>query len=80
VDAGAGHRHAVHMTISGRAALAPAPAAAAPVQVSEGPGREEMTRFPWPRLLIGLLVIAAASVLFLFVSYRRRTSRHGAVP
>jgi nickel transport protein len=55
VDAGAGHRKIVSVTIPGKP---PGDA----VTVSDGPGRAEFTRFPWGPAALGLAIIAALAV------------------
>ena len=72
VDAGAGHRRRIRIAIPDPAAPQPAET---PVRVSEEPSREEATRVPWLRLLVGVLVIAGGSGLFLLVSMLRRSKR-----
>jgi hypothetical protein len=81
IDAGAGHRRPVTMTIPGpRANATTEKVIEAAVRISESAGREELTRFPWQRLLLGLLIIAALSGFFLLVSRRRRPQRDEATP
>jgi len=71
IDAGAGHRKVVALSV---------PDDATAPRVSEGPAREEFTRSPWPRLLVGLLVIAAASGLFLLIgAFRKGRRRQDAI-
>lgn len=77
IDAGAGHRTTLKMAVSEEAPSAGSsgdslPSETTPV-LSEGPTREEFTRFPWQNLGIGLLVIAAAS-LAVFALVRRKVS------
>jgi hypothetical protein len=56
VDAGAGHRKSVPVTV-------PAVLPAGPTgPISDGPSREEFTRFPWLRLTVGLAIIAGLAV------------------
>lgn len=54
VDAGAGHRAVVKVTVPGEAEGL----ALAPTRVSEGQAREEFTRTPWLKVGIGLITIA----------------------
>jgi hypothetical protein len=68
VDAGASHRHTTPITV-------PASSVSAAPRVSAGRGRAELTRTPWPRLLIGVLAIAAASGLFLLIGAWRKGRR-----
>jgi nickel transport protein len=51
VDAGAGHRKTVNIAIPNQTSDGET--------VSEGPPREEFTRFPWGRVALGLAIIAA---------------------
>ena len=53
VDAGAGHRHAVTLTI---------PADPGDVPATDAPSREENTQFPWRKLALGLGIITIAAV------------------
>jgi hypothetical protein len=55
VDAGAGHRARVTLTIPVEAAAGEA--------VSEGPSRAEFTRTPWNRVAVGLGAIALAAIV-----------------
>jgi hypothetical protein len=83
VDAGAGHRTEVKVTIPegeerpgdepAESGTAP-PEPAAPVTVSEGPGREEFTRFPWLKLGIGVAVIGGVAAAFLISRRLGRTT------
>ncbi len=59
VNAGAGHRKELGVTIPGPAETAPA------VAVSAEPTRAEFTRFPWLKLGIGLAVIGGVAAAFL---------------
>lgn len=82
VNAGAGHRTEQAVQIPPRAA-APAPAATvdepppappAEVSVSNGASREEFTRFPWLRVLLGLAILGTFGVLFSFRGQRKKDS------
>ena len=53
VDAGAGHRKSTKLLVP--AVLPPGPTG----PISVGPSRDEFTRFPWERVLLGLAIIAA---------------------
>lgn len=64
VDAGAGHRKTVSVTIPDNP---PADAT-----VSSGPTRDEFTRFPWDRLVFGLAIIAASAIGWRTLRRRRR--------
>ncbi len=64
VDAGAGHRCTQKITVR-----ADPSAAAAPV-VSDGPPREEFTRFPWLNLVLGIGLIGLVG-LAVFGLFRR---------
>jgi nickel transport protein len=59
VDAGAGHRKSVSVTIPNQTIDGQA--------IGEGPPREEFTRFPWERVAIGLAIIAALAIGWLVV-------------
>jgi nickel transport protein len=76
VDAGAGHRAVVSVTVPEAASAPPTftstpdagPGPPAETVISEGPGRAEFTRVPWTKIAIGFAVIAglaAAARLFL---------------
>jgi hypothetical protein len=67
VEAGGGHRAQVQITIPEADAGTPA----APETISTGPTREEFTRFPWPKVALGLAAIGVFS-LALWVVRRRR--------
>jgi nickel transport protein len=58
VDAGAGHRATVKVTVTGD------PPAGPPQVVSDGPTREEFTRTPWLKVAIGLAAIAVLAGAF----------------
>ena len=73
VDAGGGHRTSIVLTIPEQASTSlagtatpsqpsPPPLSEAPI-VSSGPSRQEFTRFPWLRLGMGLVVLAALAGL-----------------
>jgi hypothetical protein len=94
VDAGAGHRTQVRITVppTGAASVSASvtspddcsccdasPSSSDAATISEGPPRDEFTRFPWLKLGIGLAVIGVLGVAF-FVSWRMRTVRRGAEP
>jgi hypothetical protein len=74
VDAGDGHRAREKITIPGTAthsAVTQDPAEAS-VPLSEGPSREEFTRFPWLRALLGTGIIGGASLgLWLWLHHGR---------
>ncbi len=74
LDAGAGHR-AEH-TIAVPSSVA-SPAATAPA-IGNGPTRQDFTRFPWERLLLGLLAILALAAAFLLVAAFRKGHANGA--
>ena len=64
VDAGGGHRASIDLTIPVGASAVPVekPTVSAPEPkqtISSGPSREEFTQFPWLRLGMGLVVVAA---------------------
>lgn len=76
VDAGAGHRATLKITVPPRdsssedALLDPSPEAA-PL-ISDGPTREEFTRFPWGNVVLGLGVIALGGLVLLGLVRRRK--------
>jgi hypothetical protein len=77
VDAGAGHRAAVKVPIPEGAGGSAA--GGTPVVVSEGPSREEFTRFPWAKVgwglaAIGLLGLALRFALKFMVARKEGTS------
>jgi hypothetical protein len=72
VDAGAGHRKNESITVP--AAVAPANVQA----IGNGPTRQEFTRFPWDRLLLGLLAIFGLAGAFLLVAAFRKGLANGA--
>jgi nickel transport protein len=81
VDAGAGHLARVRLNVPGPADGRAAPAATVPadtVRLSEGPTREEFTRFPWPRVGLGVGLIAALGLAGWAV--RQRWRRRAAPP
>lgn len=70
-DAGAGHRRPVIITIPSPAALKPITPTPEEIVVTGGPTREELTRFPWLRLVLGVAAIGGLAVL-LWLATRRR--------
>jgi len=70
VNAGSGHRKTVAITVPA-SELPPTPMRAEP-PISNEPSRAEATRFPWERLGLGLLLIAAVSTIALLVTRSRR--------
>jgi hypothetical protein len=71
VDAGVGHRTAVHLTI-------PAVGNSPSMVVSTGPSRSEFTSTPWFRIGLGLFLIAA--VTFGLRLWKRRRGAPAAAP
>jgi hypothetical protein len=72
LDAGAGHKAKVNVTIPATGPLTTAPAGKGQI-VSEGPTREEVTRFPWEQIGLGLLVIVGVCAgLWLMTSRRQK--------
>lgn len=63
VDAGAGHRTTQKLAVAGSAAPPGGPA----TRVSDGPSRQDFTRFPLVKVAIGLGAIALFAVLFLLI-------------
>jgi len=74
-DAGGGHRTPVPVTIPTAAALKPITPAPEEIVVTGGPTREELTRFPWLRLFLGVAAIGGLAVL-LWLATRRRGTIH----
>jgi nickel transport protein len=70
VDAGAGHRKSINIDIPNQTADGET--------VSDGPPREEFTRFPWVRVALGLAIIAAlaAGWLALRRGFRKMPAQH----
>src|SRR5438874_771922 len=73
-DAGAGHRAQATATIPSEAALRVLSPAPEEVIVTGGPTREELTRFPWLRVAIGLATIGGLAILLWLVN-RGRAAR-----
>ena len=90
VDAGAGHRTSVGLTIPGvsqpkaASAAEPGPPRAKKesdiVVVSEGVVRSEFTRTPWRNLAVGLATIGLVGVVAFFGLRRSRQRTDGATP
>jgi hypothetical protein len=74
-DAGEGHRKPVIITIPSPAALKPITPPPEEIVITGGPTREELTRFPWLRLLLGVAAIGGLAVL-LWLATRRRGVPH----
>jgi hypothetical protein len=74
-DLGDGHRKVAIVTIPTAAALKPITPPPEEIVVSGGPTREELTRFPWLRLLLGVAAIGGLAVL-LWLATRRRGPTH----
>lgn len=66
VDGGAGHRTEIALTVPEQA-----PGPEKPI-ISEGPTRQEFTRFPWLKVLLGLVMIAGFSAALLIARHRSR--------
>jgi hypothetical protein len=62
VDAGAGHRKSVNITIPAVLPSEPTGPAQDGVVISDGPTRDEFTRFPWGGVAAGLTVIVLAAL------------------
>jgi hypothetical protein len=76
VDAGAGHRCTQKITVP---ALASSPEPTEPIEpaaplLSDGPTREEFTRFPWLKLGMGVGLIAAVGVALVGLARRRKAA------
>ncbi|HZZ79561.1 MAG TPA: carboxypeptidase-like regulatory domain-containing protein [Gemmataceae bacterium] len=66
-DAGAGHRTKTAFTVPAAAAQAPAS-----VVISDGPTREEFTRFPWLQVVIAVTVLGGVAAAFAVSSRLRK--------
>ena len=77
-DAGAGHRAKKQLDLSGATPAPPkekaSPESPTPVppSVTDGPSREELTRTPWLKILIGMTVIGACSGAFVIAMKVRK--------
>lgn len=67
VDSGDGHRTRVRLTIPEATGSSPA--------ISDGPSREEFTRFPWLNVGVGFALIGGVG-LFCWLALRSRTATH----
>jgi hypothetical protein len=65
-DAGAGHRAKTSLAVP---VVAESPA---PVAISDGPTREEFTRFPWLKVAIGVAVLGGIAVAFMIAPSLRK--------
>ena len=74
-DLGDGHRKPVIITIPSPAALKPITPPPEEIVITGGPTREELTRFPWLRLLLGVAAIGGLAIL-LWLATRRRGNIH----
>jgi hypothetical protein len=74
-DLGDGHRKAAIVTIPSAAALKPITPTPDEIVVTGGPTREELTRFPWLRLVLGVGAIGGLAML-LWLATRRRGTIH----
>jgi hypothetical protein len=72
-DLGDGHQKHVIVTIPTAAALKAIAPPPEEIVVTGGPTREELTRFPWLRVLLGVAAIGGLAAL-LWLSARRRGS------
>jgi hypothetical protein len=70
LDAGAGHRATESITV-------PPTVATPSVAIGNGSTRQEFTRFPWDRLLLGVLVIFGIAGAFLLVAAFRKGIANG---
>lgn len=73
VNAGAGHRSSQSITIPGNDG-GTSPSRSGTHINSDGPTREEFTRFPWLNVIIGLSIIATVALVVLLA---RRADRTG---
>src|SRR5205823_875089 len=75
VDAGAGHRKQEAITVPTDTALHTHSPPPPEVIITAGPTRDELTRFPWLRVALGLAAIAVlAGVLVVALRRRPRTA------
>ena len=65
-DAGAGHRAKTSFTVPATVETL------APVVISDGPTREEITRFPWLKVAIGVAVLGGIAVAFMIAPGLRK--------
>jgi hypothetical protein len=72
LDAGAGHRATQTIEVPPSAE-----SPATPLAIGAGASRQEFTRFPWDRLLLGLLAIFALAGAFLLVAALRKGIANG---
>jgi hypothetical protein len=73
VNAGAGHRAKTTLVVpASTTTAAPSPDGTA---VNDGPKRADLTRTPWLKILIGLVIIGGCSVAFLIASLLRKKDR-----
>ncbi len=79
VDAGEGHRTTVRVTVPPPDQRPAGPPAERPgaVPISEGPDREEFTRFPWQRGALGVGIIGGAGLALWVLLRRRRAAPTG---
>jgi hypothetical protein len=72
VDAGAGHRAKKAINVP-----APEPSDEPPpaVTISTGPSRAEFTRFPWLKVLIGVVVLGGVGAAFAVATVLRKNGR-----
>src|SRR5262249_22961076 len=62
VDAGAGHKTTIRLTIPGEGDATDIVNADGPATGNSGRTRSEFTRIPWERILLGLAVIAGVGI------------------
>jgi hypothetical protein len=72
-DAGGGHLRRAIITIPTAMSLKPITPPPEEIIVTGGPTREELTRFPWLRLFLGVAAIGGLAVLLWLVTRRRRS-------
>jgi hypothetical protein len=73
VDAGAGHRKEKSIEVPARPDESIAPKDEAPI--GDGPKRDELTRIPWLKIAIGLVIIGGLSGAFLLASIMRKNAK-----
>jgi hypothetical protein len=64
VDAGAGHRTQVRMTVPTETAVATMSPKPDELLLTAGPTREELSRFPWLRAALGVAAVGGLAVLW----------------
>ena len=73
VDAGAGHRKEKSIEVPARPDESVPPNDETPI--GDGPKRDELTRIPWLKIAIGLVIIGGLSGAFLLASIMRKNAK-----